>query len=167
MLQRNVLLLDDLRRDHEKGQREDARGRTRKRERGPHALLALAATKAFIMWKSSSFICATITDGEYTPAAVTAAPKMAPEAIDFRVVQDISAASAALRTLAQGGDVWEMEREASYWETHFLYVRHNCVTPRQSPSQDWKMELICGARWDVGNDVLLGPFLDFLCDGRV
>jgi hypothetical protein len=95
MLQRNVLL-DDLRRDHEKGQREDARRRTRKRERGPHALLALAATKAFIMWKSSSFICATITDGEYTPAAVTAAPKMAPEAIDFRVVRDISAASAAL-----------------------------------------------------------------------
>jgi hypothetical protein len=66
-----------------------------------------------------------------------------------------------------GGDVWEMEREASYWETHLLYVRHNCVTPRKSPSQDWKMERICGARWDVGNDVLLGPFLDFLCDGRV
>ena len=48
-----------------------------------YALLALAATKAFIMWKSSSFIWPIITDGEYTPAAVTAAPKRAPDATDL------------------------------------------------------------------------------------
>jgi hypothetical protein len=46
---------------------------------------------AFIIWKSSSFICEIITDGEYTPAAVTAAPKIAPEATDFSGVVDISA----------------------------------------------------------------------------
>ena len=54
-----------------------------------YALLALAATNAFIIWKSWSFIWAMMTDGAYTPAAVTAAPKIAPEATDFRVVIDI------------------------------------------------------------------------------
>lgn len=54
-----------------------------------YALLALAATNAFIIWKSWRFIWAMITDGAYTPAAVTAAPKIAPEATDFRVVVDI------------------------------------------------------------------------------
>ena len=69
-----------------------------------YALLALAATNAFIIWKSWSFIWAMITDGAYTPAAVTAAPKMAPEATDFRVVMDILG-----RWAGESGDAWEME----------------------------------------------------------
>lgn len=45
-----------------------------------------------------------ITDGAYTPAAVTAAPKIAPEATDFRVVVDILG-----RCAGERGNAWETE----------------------------------------------------------
>jgi hypothetical protein len=55
-----------------------------KRDRGrkAYAELAEADKKAFIIWKSSKCICWTITVGEYTPAAVNAAPKKAPESTE-------------------------------------------------------------------------------------
>ena len=45
-----------------------------------------------------------ITEGAYTPAAVTAAPKIAPEATDFRVVVVVDILA---------GDAWERERGTS------------------------------------------------------
>jgi hypothetical protein len=77
------------------GVREARRGHT-------YALLALAAMNTFIMWKSSHFICPIMTDGENTPATVNAPPKIAPEAMDFRVAEDISGREARLQVASRG-----------------------------------------------------------------
>jgi hypothetical protein len=44
-----------------------------------YALVALADRNPFIIWKLVKFICPTIVEGEYMPAAVRAAPNIAPE----------------------------------------------------------------------------------------
>jgi hypothetical protein len=43
-----------------------------------------------------------MTDGENTPATVNAPPKIAPDAIDFRVAEDISGRDARLQYRVQG-----------------------------------------------------------------
>ncbi len=55
-------------------------------ERNTHALLALATRNVFSIWKSWSCICPIMTAGEYTPATVKAAPNIAPEETDFKVL---------------------------------------------------------------------------------
>ena len=52
------------------------------REEEAYALIALAPKNDFIMWKSWRWSWPMMTAGEYTPAAVKAAPKRAPDAIE-------------------------------------------------------------------------------------
>jgi hypothetical protein len=56
------------------------------KERETNALQALAAKKDFIIWKSWRCSWPIMTAGEYTPAAVKAAPKRAPDAIERKVL---------------------------------------------------------------------------------
>ncbi len=54
-----------------------------------YALLALAARKAFTMWKFSNFICPRMICGEYTPAAIDAAPKAAPDTTEVSLISSM------------------------------------------------------------------------------
>jgi hypothetical protein len=53
-----------------------------------------------------------MTDGENTPAAVNAPPKIAPDAIDFRVAEDISGREARLPSPG-ADDVGEIFKRAA------------------------------------------------------
>jgi len=55
-----------------------------------YALLALAVMKTFSMWKLVNCIWAIITDGENTPEADSAAPKIAPARLLVSSVCDMT-----------------------------------------------------------------------------